>query len=93
MRCPELAQSAARHRTAERRRRSAALLHVPYKGAANALLDLVAGQVGLMLSNYVSLAPQIKAGKVRPLAVTSGETSPVFPDLAPLAASAPGFAM
>ncbi len=69
------------------------LLHVPYKGAANALLDLVAGQVDFMLSNYSSLAPQIKAGKVRPLAVTSPEKSDIFPDLPPLSASAPGFAI
>lgn len=69
------------------------LLHVPYKGAANALLDLVAGQVAFMLSNYSSLAPQIKAGKVRPLAVTSPEKSDIFPDLPPLSASVPGFAI
>ena len=69
------------------------LLHVPYKGAANALLDLVGGQVDFMLSNYSSLAPQIKAGKVRPLAVTSQEKSDIFPDLPPLSASAPGYAI
>jgi tripartite-type tricarboxylate transporter receptor subunit TctC len=69
------------------------LLHVPYKGAANALLDLVAGQVDFMLSNYSSLAPQIKAGKVRPLAVTSRDKSDVFPDLPPLSASVPGYAI
>ena len=69
------------------------LLHVPYKGAANALLDLVAGQVDFMLSNYSSLAPQIKAGKVRPLAVTSREKSEIFPDLPPLSASVPGYSI
>ena len=69
------------------------LLHVPYKGAANALLDLVAGQVGFMLSNYSSLAPQIKAGKVRPLAVTSRQKSEVFPDLPSLSATVPGYSI
>lgn len=69
------------------------LLHVPYKGAANALLDLASGQIGLMLSNYSSLAPQIKSGKVRPLAVTSKEASPVFADLPPLSATVPGYAI
>lgn len=69
------------------------LLHVPYKGAANALLDLTSGQIDMMLSNYSSLAPQIKSGKVRPLAVTSKESSPVFPDLPPLSAAVPGYAI
>ena len=69
------------------------LLHVPYKGAANALLDLVAGQVDFMLSNYSSLAPQIKGGKVRPLAVTSPEKSDIFPDLPPLSATVPGYSI
>jgi tripartite-type tricarboxylate transporter receptor subunit TctC len=52
------------------------MTHVPYKGAANALLDLAAGQINLMISNYSSLVPQIKAGKVRPIAVTSSKPSP-----------------
>ncbi len=69
------------------------LLHVPYKGAANALLDLMSGQIDLMISNYSSISAQIKAGRIRPLAVTSREPSPVFPDLPPLAAAVPGFAI
>lgn len=69
------------------------LLHVPYKGAANALLDLVSGQIDMMLSNYSSLAPQIRSGKVRPLAVTSFKSSPAFPDLPPLATVVPGYAI
>jgi tripartite-type tricarboxylate transporter receptor subunit TctC len=69
------------------------MTHVPYKGAANALLDLAAGQINLMISNYSSLVPQIKAGKVRPIAVTSAKPSPAFPDLAPLAQAVPGYAI
>jgi len=69
------------------------LLHVPYKGAANALLDLTSGQIDMMMSNYSSLAPQIKSGKVRPLAVTSINASPVFPDLPPLSVTVPGYAI
>ena len=67
------------------------MLHVPYKGAAPALLDLASGQIQMMVSNYSSLVPQIKAGRVRPLAVTSRAASPSFPDLPPMASVAPGF--
>src|SRR5512145_3333260 len=43
------------------------MTHVPYKGAGPALLDLAAGQINVMISNYSSIVPQIKAGKVRPV--------------------------
>jgi tripartite-type tricarboxylate transporter receptor subunit TctC len=69
------------------------MTHVPYKGAANALLDLAAGQINLMISNYSSIVPQIRAGKVRPIAVTSAKPSPAFPDLPPLAQAVPGYAI
>jgi len=69
------------------------MTHVPYKGAANALIDLAAGQIGVMISNYSSLVSQIKSGKVRALAVTSQRPSPAFPDLPPLAAAVPGYAI
>ena len=68
------------------------MMHVPYKGAANALLDLAGGQIDMMISNYTSIAPQIKSGKVRALAVTSAQPSPVFPQLPTVASVAPGFA-
>ncbi|MGO4329237.1 tripartite tricarboxylate transporter substrate-binding protein [Cupriavidus sp. 2TAF22] len=67
------------------------MMHVPYKGASNALIDLAAGQIDVMISNYSSLATLIKSGKVRPLAVTSHERNPAFPDLPPLGASVPGY--
>ncbi|MEO8751603.1 MAG: tripartite tricarboxylate transporter substrate binding protein [Casimicrobiaceae bacterium] len=69
------------------------IVHVPYKGAANAATDLAGGQIQVMISNYSSLAPLIKAGKVNALAVTSRERHPAFPDLPPLATVAPGFAV
>lgn len=68
------------------------MTHVPYKGAAPALLDLSAGQIDMMISNYSSLAPQIRAGRVRPLAVTSSKPSAAFPDLPAMQSVAPGFA-
>ena len=69
------------------------MTHVPYKGAANALIDLAAGHIGVMISNYSSLVSQIKSGKVRALAVTSLRPSPAFADLPPLAVAVPGYAI
>ncbi len=67
------------------------MTHVPYKGAANALMDMAGGQIDMMISNYTSLVAQIKSGKVRALAVTSAKASPAFSDLPPLSSVAPGF--
>lgn len=55
--------------------------HVPYKGAAPALSDLMAGQVQVMFSTIPTALPFIKAGKLRAIAVTGAERSPVFPQL------------
>lgn len=67
------------------------MLHVPYKGAAPALLDLSSGQIDMMISNYSSLVTQIKGGRVRPVAVTSRNATPSFPNLPPMGSVAPGF--
>jgi tripartite-type tricarboxylate transporter receptor subunit TctC len=69
------------------------MTHVPYKGAGPALIDLAAGQIDVMISNYSSLVPQMKSGKVRAIAVTSPKPSPAFPDLPPLGATVPGYSM
>lgn len=55
--------------------------HVPYKGAAPALNDLVGGHIELMMVDYPSAAGQIKAGKIRPLAATTAERIPQLPEL------------
>ena len=55
--------------------------HVPYKGAGPAMQDLVAGQVDLMFDGMGSSAPQIRAGRLKALAVTTPTRSPAFPDL------------
>ncbi|MCC7485441.1 MAG: tripartite tricarboxylate transporter substrate binding protein [Burkholderiales bacterium] len=65
--------------------------HVPYKGAANAAIDLAGGQIFVMVSSYSTLLPFIKSGKVRLLAVTSPQPYPAFPDVPPLNATLPGF--
>jgi tripartite-type tricarboxylate transporter receptor subunit TctC len=68
------------------------VVHVPYKGAGPANVDLVSGQVQLMFNNFLAGMPQIKAGRLRVLAVTSEKRSPVMPELPTLAESGlPGF--
>jgi len=68
------------------------LTHLPYKGSTPALTDLIGGQVQVMVDNLVTAAPQIKAGRVRALAVTSPQRVPEFPDLPTIAESGyPGF--
>ena len=65
--------------------------HVPYKGAANAAIDLAGGQIQVMISSYSTLSPFLKAEKVRLIAVTSKQPHPAFPDVPPLIATLPGF--
>ncbi len=61
------------------------LTHVPYKGLAPAMSDLLAGQVDIMFSSVVAITPQIKAGKLRALAITSTKRSALLPDVPTLA--------
>ncbi len=67
------------------------MTHVPYKGAALAAVDLAGGQIQVMISNYSTVAPLMKSGKIKALAVTSDKPHPAFPDLPPLASVASGF--
>ena len=68
------------------------MTHVPYKGSAPALADLLSGQVQLMFDNLPPSLPQIKAGKLRALAVTSSTRAPALPDVPTVAeAGLPGF--
>ncbi len=65
---------------------------ITYKGTAPAQNDLVGGQVQLMFSTAASVAPHIKSGRLRPLAVTSAKPSPLVPSLPTVAASGlPGY--
>jgi tripartite-type tricarboxylate transporter receptor subunit TctC len=63
------------------------LVHVPYKGAGPATNDLLAGQIQIMFAPMVAVLPQVKAGKLRALAVTSAKRSAAVPDLPTLAES------
>jgi tripartite-type tricarboxylate transporter receptor subunit TctC len=68
------------------------MLHVPYKGSAPALQDLLGGQVQLMFDNLPSSMALIKSGKLRPIAVTSANRSAAMPELPTIAESGyPGF--
>ncbi|HZN30043.1 MAG TPA: tripartite tricarboxylate transporter substrate binding protein [Xanthobacteraceae bacterium] len=67
------------------------MVHVPYRGGAPALTDLIAGQVHVMFDNVPTSAEHIKAGKLRGLAVTSTTRSGVLPDLPTVADVLPGY--
>lgn len=68
------------------------MTHVPYKGSAAAITDLIGGQVQVMFDNLPSSLPQIKAGKLRAIAVTSTQRAPALPDIPTIAESGlPGF--
>jgi tripartite-type tricarboxylate transporter receptor subunit TctC len=68
------------------------MTHVPYKGSAPAIQDLLGGQVQLMFDNLPSALPQIKAGKLRALGVTSATRAAALPDVPTIAESGlPGF--
>jgi tripartite-type tricarboxylate transporter receptor subunit TctC len=70
-------------------------VHVPYRGGGPAISDLLGGHIEMMFGNFTSILPYVRSGAVRPLAVTAGNRSPVFPDLPTVAESAnlPGFAV
>ncbi len=68
------------------------LVHVPYKGSAPAVTDLIGGQVDAMFDNVPNVIQQVKAGRLRALAVSSAERSPLVPDVPTVAeAGVPGF--
>jgi tripartite-type tricarboxylate transporter receptor subunit TctC len=67
------------------------IVHVPYRGGGPALVDLMSGRVQLMFDNLPASLEFIKAGKLRPLAVTTTARSPVVPDLPTVADFVPGY--
>ncbi|HYF20026.1 MAG TPA: tripartite tricarboxylate transporter substrate binding protein, partial [Ramlibacter sp.] len=66
---------------------SVQLTHVPYKGSAPALNDLLGGSLQSMFGDFLVLLPQIRAGKVQPIAVTSARRHPMLPDVPTIAES------
>jgi tripartite-type tricarboxylate transporter receptor subunit TctC len=68
------------------------IVHVPYKGTALAIPDLVSGQVQIMFDNLTSISPHVKIGKIRGLGVSSLKRSPLFPDIPTISeAGVPGY--
>jgi len=67
------------------------MVHVPYKGDAPAIADLLAGQIHVMLLSGPALFPQIKAGRLRALAVITEQRSPAVPDLPAISELVPGY--
>lgn len=69
------------------------MVHVPYKGAAPAMVDLLSGQVDLMFANIVGVLPYVKSGKVRAIAISSAKPSGLVPGTPPVAKDYPEFDM
>jgi len=67
------------------------IVHVPYKGGAAAIADLIAGNVQLMFESTNSMSPHVKAGRVRALAVSGAKRSAAFPDLPTIGETVPGY--
>ncbi|TFI46674.1 tripartite tricarboxylate transporter substrate binding protein [Diaphorobacter sp. DS2] len=68
------------------------MLHVPYKGSAPAMTDLLGGQTSVMFDNMPSAIQHVRSGKLRPIAVTTAKRSPELPDVPTIAeAGVPGY--
>jgi tripartite-type tricarboxylate transporter receptor subunit TctC len=67
------------------------IVHVPYRGGALAIQDLMAGRVDIMFESLQSIAPSARAGLVRPLGVSGATRSPAFPDLPTIGEAVPGY--
>jgi tripartite-type tricarboxylate transporter receptor subunit TctC len=67
------------------------IVHVPYKGPAEAATDMIGGRIQMMFGPSVTILPLAQAGKIRALAVTSEKRSPLAPELPAMAETLPGF--
>jgi tripartite-type tricarboxylate transporter receptor subunit TctC len=67
------------------------MVHVPYRGAAAAVADLIGGQVQVVFDNLPGSIEYIRAGRLRPLAVTTAVRSPALPDVPTVAEFVPGY--
>ncbi len=70
------------------------MVHVPYKGNVPAIVDLIAGQTSLLFATMPTVLPQVQAGRLKALAVTSSSRAPAAPDLPTIAEAAlPGYSV
>jgi tripartite-type tricarboxylate transporter receptor subunit TctC len=68
------------------------MAHIPYRGEAGAINDLIAGQIPAMFANLSAITGQLKAGTLRAIAVTSPQRAPTEPDVPTVAETLPGYA-
>jgi tripartite-type tricarboxylate transporter receptor subunit TctC len=66
-------------------------LHVPYKGAAPALTDMIAGQIQILITSPLVAMPHGRAGRIKVLATTGARRDPLLPELPPVADTVPGY--
>lgn len=67
------------------------MVHVPYKGSGPALVDLLGGQIQAVFAPFIDALPQVRAGKLRPLGMTSKGRSALLPDVPAIAEVLPGY--
>lgn len=67
------------------------VVHVPYRGIAPAVTDLIGNQVQLLISSGPSIMPHVRSGRIRAIAVTSAQPSPIAPELPAMASAVPGY--
>ena len=65
--------------------------YVPYKGGAQAITDLIGGQVDVMFNGMVATYPHVKAGKIKLIAISSNKRNPQMPETPTVSESLPGF--
>jgi tripartite-type tricarboxylate transporter receptor subunit TctC len=67
------------------------MVHVPYKGSAPAMFDVVAGNTQLMIATLITSLPHVRSGRLRGIGVTSAQRSPIAPDVPTVAETIPGY--
>lgn len=67
------------------------MVHVPYRGTAQATQDLIGGRIDLIFDNITQALPHVRAGSIRGFGITTAKRAPTAPDFAPIAETVPGF--